>query len=116
MPEMITQTAEWILGKPSKSRPSLKLWSTLAFKSCPPAGADTAYAKASNADVDYDLHRGANGQLDGLRTKGIASSFEARTQTPVNDQDRSGWRRTPSGRRRARSEDREHMSRLLNDR
>jgi hypothetical protein len=55
-------------------------------------------------------------QLDGLRTKGIASSFEARTQTPVNDQDRSGWRRTPSGRRRARSEDRKHMSRLLNDR
>ena len=84
----------------------------LVFKSCLPARADKAYAQASNADAECDLHRGAYGQLDGLRTKGIASSFEARgAQTPVNNQDRSGWRRTPSGRRRARSEDREQRRR-----
>jgi hypothetical protein len=35
---------------------------------------------------------------------------------PRHPEDRSGRRPTPSGRRRARSEDREHMSRLLNDR
>jgi hypothetical protein len=112
MPEMITQTTGWIPRNQANRESIIEALTDAGLQIVP---AERAYAQASNADADCDLPRGANGQLDGLRTKGIASSFEARSgaQTPVNDQDRSGRRRAPSGRRRARSKDRKHLQGVL---